>query len=228
VLDVLACYEPCLDALAAARPDLAEEARRLDEEYDLAYIKANLGKILDSTRQGAKRVADIVHNLRGFARADRDSTAVDPRQSIAAALEMIRGRLERRGIVVDVRAGEVPPVAASATQLNQVFLNLLVNAMQAIDASRGEGGRIVVDAQARGDQVCVEIRDNGCGMPPDVQAQIFDPFFTTKSAGDGTGLGLSISHGIILDHGGRIEVDSAPGEGTCFRVVLPVSREVLA
>jgi signal transduction histidine kinase len=228
VLDVLACYEPCLDALAAARPDLAEEARRLDEEYDLGYIKANLGKILDSTRQGAKRVADIVHNLRGFARADRDSTAVDPRQSIAAALEMIRGRLERRGIAVDVRAGEVPPVAASATQLNQVFLNLLVNAMQAIDASRSEGGRIVVDAQACGDRVCVEIRDNGCGMPPDVQAQIFDPFFTTKPAGDGTGLGLSISHGIVLDHGGRIEVDSAPGEGTCFRVVLPVSREALA
>ncbi|WP_165250954.1 ATP-binding protein [Paludisphaera soli] len=228
LLDVLACYEPCLDAVAAARPDLAEEARRLDEECDLGYIKANLGKILDSTRQGAKRVADIVHNLRGFARADRDSSAVDPRESIAAALEMIRGRLERRGIAVDVQVGDVPAVAASATQLNQVFLNLLVNAMQAIDASRSEGGRIVVDAEVRGEQVCVEIRDNGCGMPPDVQAQIFDPFFTTKSAGEGTGLGLSISHGIILDHGGRIEVDSTPGEGTCFRVVLPISREVAA
>ncbi|AMV37986.1 ATP-binding protein [Planctomyces sp. SH-PL62] len=226
VLDVLACYEPCLESIAAARPDLAEEIRRLDEEYDMGYIKANLGKILDSTRQGAKRVADIVHNLRGFARADRDAcSAVDLRESISAALEMIRGRLERRGVEVIVRAEDVPAVVASPTQLNQVFLNLLVNAMQAIDAAQREHGRITVEAKVRGDQVCVEIRDNGCGMPPDVRAQIFDPFFTTKSAGEGTGLGLSITHGIVLDHGGRIEVESVPGEGACFRVVLPVSRK---
>ncbi|MDG3004579.1 ATP-binding protein [Paludisphaera mucosa] len=228
LLDVLACYEPCLEGVEAARPDLAAEIRRLDEEYDLAYIKANLGKILDSTRQGAKRVADIVHNLRGFARGDRGSAgpgSVDLHESIAAALEMIRGRLERRRIAVEQRPAAVPPVAASPTQLNQVFLNLLVNAMQAIDAAQRMDGVIAIDTAVRGDDVCVEIRDNGCGMPPDVQAQIFDPFFTTKSAGDGTGLGLSISHGIVLDHGGRIEVDSRPGEGTCFRVVLPISRK---
>jgi len=229
LLDVLACYEPCLGAVAAARPDLADEIRRLDEEYDLGYIKENLGKVLDSTRRGAKRVADIVHNLRGFARSDRDaSAAVDPRESIAAALEMIRGRLERRGIAVELHADELPPVAASPSQLNQVFLNLLVNAMQAIDAAQRADGRIVVDSRLRGDRVCVEVRDNGCGMPPDVQAQIFDPFFTTKSPGEGTGLGLSITHGIVLDHGGRIEVESTPGEGTCFRVVLPLGRKAVA
>jgi len=228
LLEILACYEPGLDALAAARPELADEVRRLDEEWDLAYIKENLGKVLDSTRQGARRVADIVHNLRGFARGDRGAAgpgSVDLQESISAALEMIRGRLDRRGIAVERRGDSVPPVAASPTQLNQVFLNLLVNAMQAIDAAQRERGRILIETALLGDEVRVEIRDDGCGMAPDVLAQIFDPFFTTKSAGEGTGLGLSISHGIVLDQGGRIEVESAPGEGSCFRVVLPVARK---
>jgi two-component system NtrC family sensor kinase len=225
LLEVLACYEP---AQASLQPDLAEEIRRIDEECDLAYIKENLGRLLDSTRQGVRRVADIVHNLRGFARGDRGAagpSSVDVQESLAAALEMIRGRLERRGIVVERRGDDVPPVAASPTQLNQVFLNLLVNAMQAIDSAGRGDGRIIVETSRRDGAVVVEIRDDGCGMTPDVLAQIFDPFFTTKSAGDGTGLGLSISHGIVLDQGGRIEVESAPGEGSSFRVVLPVVRE---
>jgi signal transduction histidine kinase/HAMP domain-containing protein len=228
LLDVLGCYEPSLDALAVAHPEMAEEIRRIDDECDLSYIKQNLGKLLDSTRHGVRRVADIVHNLRGFARGDRGSAGpgpVDVQESISAALEMIRGRLERRGIVLDRRVGSVPAVAASSTQLNQVFLNLLVNAMQAIDAAGRGDGRIIIETSRRDDEVLVEIRDDGCGMTPDVLAQIFDPFFTTKSAGDGTGLGLSISHGIVLDQGGRIEVESAPGEGSCFRVILPVARE---
>ncbi|WP_337175500.1 ATP-binding protein [Paludisphaera sp.] len=225
LLEVLACHEP---GLASLPPELVEEIRRIDEECDLAYVKENLGKLLDSTRQGVRRVADIVHNLRGFARGDRGPSgpvAVDVQDSIAAALEMIRGRLERRGIVVERQGEDVPPVAASPTQLNQVILNLLVNAMQAIDAAGRGDGRVVVETSRRDDAVVVEIRDDGCGMEPDVLAQIFDPFFTTKSAGDGTGLGLSISHGIVLDQGGRIEVESTPGEGSCFRVVLPVARD---
>ncbi len=226
LLEVLACHESGLDVLAAARPELAETIRALDEECDLAYVKANLCRVLDSTRQGARRVADIVHNLRGFARGDRGSAgpgSVDVQESISQALEMTRGRLDRRGIAVERQGDAVPPIAGSPTQLNQVFLNLLVNAMQAIDARHRDRGRIVVATALRDDSVQVEIRDDGCGMTPDVLAQVFDPFFTTKSAGEGTGLGLSISHGIVLDQGGRIEVESAPDEGSCFRVVLPVA-----
>ncbi|WP_165067762.1 ATP-binding protein [Paludisphaera rhizosphaerae] len=229
LLEVLADFESCSDVIEAERPELAAEIRRLDEEYDLTYVKENLGKVLDSTRQGVRRVADIVHNLRGFARGDRGSAgpgSVDLHESIAAALEMIRGRLDRRGIRVEDHSACLPPVAASAAQLNQVFLNLLVNAMQAIDAAQRADGVIAIDGVVKGDDVRLEIRDNGCGMSPDVLAQIFDPFFTTKSAGEGTGLGLSISHGIVLDHGGRIEVESTPGEGTCFRIVLPISRKI--
>ena len=106
-----------------------------------------------------------------------------------------------------------------------MFLNLLVNAMQAIEATHREDGRIAIDTRSKGREVVVEITDNGCGIPADVLPRIFDPFFTTKAVGDGTGLGLSITHGIVQDHGGRLEVESTPGQGTCFRVILPVSRK---
>ena len=138
---------------------------------------------------------------------------------------MIRGRLDRRGIAVELHGSDIPLIAASPAQLNQVFLNLLVNAMQAIDSTHRPDGAIVIETTIQDDDVCVAIRDNGCGMPAAVRSQIFDPFFTTKASGEGTGLGLSISHGIILDHGGRIEVESAVGQGTCFRVILPISHK---
>jgi signal transduction histidine kinase len=226
IMGVLDCYEQCLELIASVRPGLAIEIRRLDEECDLAYIRQHIGKMLASTRQGVKRVADIVHNLRGFTRFDgKAAELIDVQEAIDAALEMIRGRLDRRGVAVSQRRGDVPAVPASSAQLNQVFLNLLVNAMQAIDAAHREDGEIVIETTTRGDGVCVAIRDNGCGMPAEVQSQIFDPFYTTKASGEGTGLGLSISHGIVLDHGGRIEVESAVGVGTCFRVILPAARK---
>ena len=181
-----------------------------------------MGKILDSTRQGVKRVADIVQNLRGFARLDRAAVdQADVHEAIRTALEMIRGRLDRRGITVEEQFGEVPPVAGSPAQLNQVFLNLLVNAMQAIEATHRADGRIAITHRRAIDgEVVVEVADNGCGIPDDILPQIFDPFFTTKGVGDGTGLGLSITHGMVHDHGGRLEVESTLGQGTRFRVIL--------
>ena len=187
----------------------------------LDYVKENLGRLLNSTRQGVKRVADIVQSLRGFARLDRaQDHHADVREAIRSALEMIRGRLDRRGIAVEEHLGEVPPVVASPAQLNQVFLNLLVNALQAIEETNRGDGRIAITAGTTDGQVVVEIADNGCGIPDDVLPQIFDPFFTTKGVGDGTGLGLSITHGMVHDQGGRLEVDSTLGEGTRFRVIL--------
>jgi signal transduction histidine kinase len=112
------------------------------------------------------------------------------------------------------------------TQLSQVLLNLLVNAVQAIKAGpRPQGGRIRVATRGLGAEMLIEIADTGCGIDPQVRCRLFEPFFTTKAVGEGTGLGLSIAHGIITGHGGRIEVESQPGEGSCFRIFLPLNFE---
>jgi signal transduction histidine kinase len=184
-----------------------------------------MGKLIKSTRQGVKRVADIVQNLRGFARLDHAAVdRADVHEAIRAALEMIRGRLDRRGIAVVEEFGDVPRVAGSPAQLNQVFLNLVVNALQAIEATHRTDGRITITTSAEDGEVVVEVADNGCGIPAEALPQIFDPFFTTKGVGDGTGLGLSITHGMVQDHGGRLEVQSDPGHGARFRVFLPVGK----
>ena len=103
-----------------------------------------------------------------------------------------------------------------------MILNLLLNAQQAIEATGRDGGRIEIGTQANRKEVILEITDDGCGIPEEIHSRIFDPFFTTKPVGEGTGLGLSISHSIVSDHGGRIELESTPGQGSRFRVILPV------
>jgi signal transduction histidine kinase len=226
LLTVLSLYEKGQTALEAAQPDLIRQVARVAEEFDLPYVKDNLGKLLQSTRQGVKRVADIVQNLRGFARLDHASVdRADVHEALNSALEFIRGRLSRRNISIEEHLGKLPPVAGSPAQLNQVFLNLLVNAMQAIEATHRSSGRIVITTSADDGEVTVEVADDGIGIPEDILPQIFDPFFTTKGVGDGTGLGLSITHGMVQDHGGRLEVESVPGQGSRFRVILSVSRE---
>jgi len=225
LLTLLAIYEKAGDRLAATQPELIRQATRLAAEFDLTYVKENMGKILQSTRQGVKRVADIVQNLRGFARLDRATIdRADIHDALKAALEMLRGRLDRRQITVEEHLGELPLVDGSPAQLNQVFLNLLVNAMQAIESTHRLDGRIAITTEEKDGEVVVEVADNGCGIPEEILPQIFDPFFTTKGLGDGTGLGLSITHGIVQDHGGRLQVESTPGHGTRFRVILPLAR----
>ena len=116
----------------------------------------------------------------------------------------------------------MPRVFCVAPQINQVILNLLVNAVQAIEAHRPQGGRIVIRTRRLPHEMLLEIEDNGCGIAPETKARLFDPFFTTKEAGEGTGLGLSITHNIVTAHGGRIEVDSRLGDGAAFRIFLPL------
>jgi signal transduction histidine kinase len=107
-------------------------------------------------------------------------------------------------------------------QINQVVLNLLVNAMQAIEQTGRNFGRVTIATRQEGGNVLLEVGDDGCGIPEEIRAKIFDPFFTTKPVGQGTGLGLAISQGIVADHDGRIEVESTPGRGSLFRIILPV------
>ena len=179
--------------------------------------------MVGSTRQGVKRISGIVEILRGFARLDQaDVDRVDLHQAVAGSLELIRGQLERLHIEVEQHDGGQLPVVCAPAQINQVVLNLLVNAMQAIEATGRGGGRIEIDTRAQADEVILEVADDGCGIPEAILPRIFDPFFTTKPVGQGTGLGLAISHGIVTDHGGRLEVESTPGRGSRFRVILPI------
>jgi signal transduction histidine kinase len=220
---VLEAYAEAQPALAAAHPDLVGRIDRIGEEIDLPYLRANLGRLLSSTRQGIKRISGIVENLRGFARLDQAAVdRVDLQQAITGSVELIRGQLERRHITVEQQQGGALPVVCAPAQMNQVVLNLVVNAMQAIESTGRGAGRIEIETRARGDDVVLEVADDGCGIPAAILPRIFDPFFTTKPIGQGTGLGLAISHGIVADHGGRIEVESTPGLGSRFRVILPV------
>ena len=171
-----------------------------------------------------KRVSDIVQGLRGFARLDQAAVdKVDLHELIASSLLMIQGRLERRGIHIGRTYGDLPRIVCGPAQINQVILNLLVNAMQAIEQTNRGRGRIEIRTRSQGEEVVLEIADDGVGIAPEVLSRIFDPFFTTKPVGQGTGLGLSISHSIVADHGGRLEVESTPGQGSRFRVILPVA-----
>ena len=214
------------DRLAAAAPEVVARAAEIGGEIDIDYVRANLSRLLSRTRDGVDRVTRIVNSLRGLARTD------PPRKQethlpdlVDASLEMIRGRLRRRGVEVELDYDAAPHVRCVSTQIGQVLLNLLVNALQALEAHPpGEAAaRIVVRARRAGEDMVIEVADNGPGIDPEVRERIFDPFFTTKDVGEGTGLGLSICHNIVTGHGGRIEVDSRPGAGTSFRVILPVN-----
>jgi PAS domain S-box-containing protein len=212
----------------AGPPSDTESAKRVQEQketIDLDYIRANIGRILSRTREGIDRVTRIVHSLRGMARTEaphRQEARIP--DLVNSSLEILHGKFKRLGIVVDQQYGPNPVVSCVPTQISQVVLNLLVNAFQAVEASHRVDGRIQVRTERHNGDFLLEISDNGVGIQRDHLPRVFDPFFTTKDVGEGTGLGLSISHHIISAHGGRIDVDSTPGEGTRFRVVLPAQE----
>jgi signal transduction histidine kinase len=135
---------------------------------------------------------------------------------------MLAENLARQRVTVVRDFHPLPMTEGAGAQLNQLFLNLLLNGLQAIEETGRPAGRIEVATRHSEGHIVVEIADDGCGIPAELRARIFDPFFTTKPVGRGTGLGLSLSLGIVNDHGGRIEVESTPGAGSRFRVLLPV------
>ena len=181
-------------------------------------------------REAAAQVRAIVRDLKVFSRSDEEPPVpVDIHRILDSSLRMARGEIRQRAQLVK-RYGEVPLVLGNATRLGQVFLNLLINAVQAIPENAAEDNEIrVVTRPARsGRCVEVEITDTGGGISPDTRARIFDPFFTTKEVGVGTGLGLSICHRIVTDMKGSIEVESEPGRGTVFRLMLLATPELEA
>ena len=216
----------------------------------LAYVKANVAalsrdlaqlpgkpdllaeyaaEVLPATLEGVNRIARIVADLRHFARGSSEELLVfDLNAEVETVLRLARGQLERHGergckVELDLSAS-LPSLLGSPQRIDQVVLNLLVNACQSLSGERE--GRVQLSTRARGGEIRLAVRDNGCGMSPEIQKRLFQPFFTTKPVGQGTGLGLSVVHGIVQAHGGRIEVESTPGEGSCFTVVLPAAPPV--
>lgn len=200
-------------------PEIAAGAAKIREEIDFESTKEDLASIISDCRAGAERVRDIVQNLRTFSRLDEaEYKKTDLHEGIESTLRILSRYFTGGNIVLKRNYGEIPQIDAYSAQLNQVWMNLLVNAAQAIGPNTGE---VEISTRADAESVYVTVKDNGNGIDPQDLGRIFDPFFTTKPVGEGTGLGLSISFGIVERHGGRIEVESKPGKGTSFTVVLP-------
>ena len=169
------------------------------------------------------RVSKIVQSLKEFARGDAQQQweLADLHGCIDATLELMAGELQQAADVVK-QYGALPDIECLPSQLSQVVMNLLLNACRAVGPQRG---RITVRTGMEDGQAWFEVADDGCGIAPEVLPRIFDPFFTTRDIGQGTGLGLALSYGIVQQHGGRIDVQSAPGQGSTFRVTLPLRRD---
>lgn len=205
--------------LQQIRPDLAQRIARFAEDVDIIYALTNLQPLLERTREGLRRIQQIVKDLRDFARLDSGQRQpANLNVGIESTLNIVRGLARRQEVSILSELEPLPPVVCCSSKINQVVMNLVVNAL---DASR-RGGCVVVRTLAHADAVEIHVIDSGCGIDPAIRARVLDPFFTTKPVGKGTGLGLSISYGIITDHGGELDFTSELGVGTHFIVRLPL------
>ncbi|MEG3873962.1 MULTISPECIES: PAS domain-containing protein [unclassified Microcoleus] len=214
-------------------PEIAQELA----EVEVDFIAGDFPKIMASMQEGANRIKQIVLSLRNFSRLDEtDRKVIDIHEGIESTLVILQHRFQsqpkHREIQVIKNYGNLPKVECYPAQLNQVFMNLLVNAIDAVEESSANCTckvnqiRIVTEVSSE-NQVCVRISDSGPGIHPEVQSRMFDPFFTTKPVGTGTGLGLSISYQIVKDtHGGKLECHSEVGRGTEFAIELPISQKL--
>lgn len=196
-------------------------AKEISQNADVTRIFENLEKLNAVNREAADRILTIVRSLRRFARLDKaELEQMDIHQGIDSTLTLVHHQIKNR-IEVIKDYGQVPLVKCYPDRLNQVFMNILVNASQAIP----DRGEIIIRTAARDEFVVIEFIDTGTGMTEENLRRIFEPGFTTKGTGVGTGLGLSIVQEIIKDHKGRIEAESSPGKGTTMRIILPIDTE---
>jgi two-component system, NtrC family, sensor kinase len=223
---LLATYEvihqglfDCSDQPPHDLPERLREASELRARVDHAAITDITG-LLDDSLHGLGQIGELIDNLKNFSRLDQGVTQkVNLDLLVASALRIVQHVMRARGIEVVCRAGEIVEVECAPAQINQVLLNLLNNAAQAIEHDHG---RISVRTQTMGGRALVLVEDNGKGIDKDHLQRIFDPFFTTKEIGQGTGLGLSIAHQIVTRHKGLLRVFSKPGVGTRFLMALPL------
>ena len=219
--DLILTYAQADPIIAAANPDLAGQLSQKAARFDLTYTLGNLDELFARSRDGLKRIQQIVKDLRDFARLDSsDMQEVDLNEGITSTVNIVRGLARKKQITVETHAGTIPRITCYPAKINQVILNLVANAIDAC----GDNGRVVVTSRRNGDFVEIEVTDNGTGIEPAIREKIFDPFFTTKPIGVGTGLGLSISYGIIQNHQGTIRLESELGCGSSFTICLPIGE----
>jgi len=225
VANLVGAQARVIDAMLSGADETEFAARVSALEAQRATIDAgaldDLRGLLDDTVFGVGQIAELVGNLKDFSRLDQARRErVDVHRLIDSALKIGGNLLRKKDITVVRQFGDIPPIECSPAQINQVLLNLITNAAQAIEHAQG---RITLRTHAVGHYLLIAVEDNGKGIPAEYIARIFDPFFTTKPIGQGTGLGLSICYQIIEQHGGRIRAASTPGTGTRFLVALPTN-----
>jgi signal transduction histidine kinase len=219
MIDIVAAYD---DATAGLVEFQAVRAGvdAAKAQCDLGFIRDELPQLLTDTQEGIARIKRIVKDLKDFSHVDEsDWQPCNLNCGIESTLNLLANELATKATVVR-DFGSIAMVEGQAFQLNQVFLNLLRNALQAI----AERGQIAVRTRQEGEWVIAEVSDDGDGVAPEHRDRIFDPFFTTRPVGQGAGLGLSLAYSVVKKHGGCIDVESEPGNGALFRVRLPVSR----
>ena len=209
-------------------PAALADLDRAEEEADIAYLLENIPKALERSTEGLGRVATLVRSMKEFAHPGQKlKVPADLNRALANTITIAHNEYK---YVADVECdyGEIPLVPCHVGELNQVFLNIIVNAAHAIESAiRGSDrrGRILVETRLEGDSVRISISDTGTGIPREVQERVFDPFFTTKDVGKGTGQGLSIARSVVVDkHRGTLTFDSEPGRGSTFHVRLPLEE----
>jgi PAS domain S-box-containing protein len=228
-------FDKLFDSMNRAAGTLPEGAQReaykhelaeLERKYDVEYLRSEVPKAFTRTFDGVERVTNIVKAMKEFAHPDaNEQNAVDLLHALETTL-LVASNEYKYVAKVRTEFAELPQVVCNVGELNQVFLNLIVNAAHAIKDSGkdSDSGEIIIRAAAEGDQAVICVSDNGCGVPKENLSKLYDPFFTTKEVGRGTGQGLAISHAIVVDkHGGEISVSSEVGVGTRFTVKLPLA-----
>ncbi len=210
-------YEEFENIFAANATELAK-IRDLKQRLEVSMLREDIGQLISESREGLARVEQIVADLKNFSRMDSmDWQKADLHKGIESTLNIVWNEIKYH-CTLHKNYGDIPDIYCIPSQINQVFLNLLINAAQAIPKK----GEITIHTGQSGDEIFIAIADTGSGIPAENLSRLFEPFFTTKPVGKGTGLGLSIAYSIVQKHKGRLEVDSIVGKGTTFTVWLPV------
>ena len=218
VRELVDLYRDADELLAERQPELRARIQAHTDDIDLDYTLDGLARLTTKSREGLTRIQEIVAGLRSFARLDESAfKEADLNAGIRSTIDIIRGKARGKQVVIDLQLGPLPTTLCHAAKLNQVVMNLVANAIDACP----EGGTATISTAAVGEAIELRVSDTGPGVDPATRDHIFEPFFTTKPIGAGTGLGLSITYGIVEEHGGTVEVASAPGGGACFIVRLP-------
>lgn len=220
LFEMLAAYEAAEDAVESS--DVKSHLKALRARIELDFLRDDIPALMCESKEGIVRVRQIVQDLKDFSRVDthQEWQWSNLHQGIDSTLNIVSNEVKYKADVIK-EYGDIPDIECLPSQVNQVVMNLIVNAAHAIGSERG---KITIRTGVAGEQVWFEVADTGSGIPKENLQRIFDPFYTTKPVGKGTGLGLSLSYGIVQKHQGRIEVETEEGKGSCFRVTLPIAH----